>query len=218
MKFGSILTLSLTAFIMAPVAAQQEARQPEALQEQAYPDDVKVNIVERFGEDACPESTADEIVVCTVYDEGDRYRIPKLLRNDPNDPANQSWNERATSLRTLGAEGTNSCTPVGAGGFAGCLNELIGNAYAERENAPNVQAGQLIEEERKKRLGLIDAEAEDVERRIVEFEKARAEKEAAEAAAAQKQNEEDAILNEKLPELIPPEQTPSPDDQAADEG
>lgn len=203
MKFGSILALSLVA--SAPLAAQQAAQQPGTDQEQALPEDVKVNIVERFGKDSCPESTAEEIVVCTIYDENDRYRIPKLLRNNPNDPANQSWTNRAVSLRTLGDGGTNTCSPIGPGGFAGCLNQLIQNATAQRENAPSVAAGELIAEERKKRLSLIDAEAEDVERRIVEIEKARAEKDAQEAAAANAQQEEDAILDDRLPELIAPD-------------
>lgn len=186
MKFGSFLAINISAIALAlPAYAQQEARQPDTEQEIAFPEDVRVKLVDRFGDDACPESTEDEIVVCSIYNEGDRYRIPQILRNDPNDPANQSWTERAVSIRTLGASGINSCSPSGAGGFAGCTQSLIDAAYAERQNAPNVEAGRLIAEERQKRLELIDAEAEDVERRVLEIEKARAEKEAAEIAAAQ---------------------------------
>lgn len=209
MKFGSILVLNITAIALAlPAHAQQEARQPDVSQDIAYPDDTKVNLIPVYGDDPCPESTADEIVVCPVFDEGDRYRIPVNLRNDPNDPANQSWTERAVSIRTLGASGTNSCSPSGAGGFTGCTQSLIDAAYAERRNAPNVEAGRLISEERRKRLELIDAEAEDVERRIVELEKARADKEAAEIAAAQAAAEAtldpqlEAEPEEELPEII----------------
>ncbi len=210
MKFGSFLTLNIAVIALTlPAYAQQEAQQPEAEQEIAFPEDVKVKLVDRFGEDPCPESTEDEIVVCSIYVEGDRYRIPQILRNDPNDPANQSWTQRAVSIRTLGASGTNSCSPSGAGGFTGCTQSLIDAAYAERRNAPNVEAGRLIAEERQKRLGLIDAEAEDVERRVVEIEKARAEKEAAEIAAAQAAAEAaldpelKAETEEALPEIIP---------------
>ncbi len=210
MKLGSFIVWNVASIaLVMPVYAQQEARQPDAEQEIAYPDDVKVKLVDRFGEDPCPKSTEDEIVVCSIYDEGDRYRIPAALRNDPNDPANQSWTERAIALRTLGASGVNSCSPSGVGGFTGCTQSLIDAAYAERRNAPNVEAGRIIAEERKERLELIDAEAEDVERRILEFEKARADKEAAEIAAAQaaaeasldpelkKESEDD------LPEIVP---------------
>lgn len=200
MKLRSILVLNILAVAMVSpsmVSAQQEAVQPAAQQETAFPEEAKVVLVDVFGEDPCPKSSPDEIVVCSVYSEGDRYRIPQILRNDPNDPANQSWSERAISLRTLGASGTNSCSPSGAGGFAGCTSELIAAAYEERQNAPNVEAGRLISEERQKRLDLIDGEAEDVERRIVEFEKARAEKEAAEAAA-QSAGEAAAVLDPKL--------------------
>lgn len=206
MKFGSFLAINISAIALAmPAYAQQEARQPDAEQEIAFPEDVRVKLVDRFGDDACPESTEDEIVVCSIYNEGDRYRIPQILRNDPNDPANQSWTERAVSVRTLGASGINSCSPSGAGGFAGCTQSLIDAAYAERQNAPNVEAGRLIAEERQNRLELIDAEAEDVERRILELEKARAEKEAAEIAAAQAAAE--ATLDPKL-ETEPEEELP----------
>lgn len=209
MKLGSFLALNIAAIALAmPAYSQQEARQPDLDQEIAYPEEAKVNLVSVYGDDPCPESGTDEIVVCAVFDEGDRYRIPQILRNDPNDPANQSWTERAVSIRTLGASGINSCSPSGAGGFAGCTQSLIDAAYAERRNAPNNEAGRLIAEERKKRLGLIDDEAEDVERRIVEIEKARAEKEAAEIAAAQAAAEAtldpklEAEPEEGLPEII----------------
>lgn len=195
MKFGSILALNIAAITMIAgpmVSAQQEARQPDAQEETAFPEEAKVNLVDVFGDDPCPRSSADEIVVCSVYSEGDRYRIPQILRNDPNDPANQSWTQRAVAVRTLGASGINSCSPSGAGGFAGCTQSLIDAAFAERRNAPNVEAGRLISEERQKRLDLIDGEAEAVERRIVAFEQARAEKEAAEIEAA---NAEEAQLS-----------------------
>ncbi len=187
MKFGSKFALNIAAATMivgAPtVYAQQEAQQPDAEPEINYPDDAKVNLLYVFGDDPCPESTGDVINVCGELPESERYRVPKILRNNPNDPANQSWTDRAVSLRTVGDSGTNSCSTSGAGGFTGCTQELIDNAVAVRKNRQSVQFGKLIEEERQKRLDLIDGEAEDVERRIVEFEKARAEKEAAEAAA-----------------------------------
>ena len=207
-----ILTLKIAAIglILSPVAmAQQEAAQPAPEAELAFPEDVKVNIVDRFGDDECPQSTADEIVVCKVYDESERYRIPSILRNDPNDPDNQSWTGRAFTLRSLGASGTNSCSPGGAGGFTGCTQQLIDQAVAERKGAQSEEYGRLIAEERKKRLELIDAEAEDVERRVLEFEKARAQKEAAEAAAAADATltvgDESNAPTGELPELIVPE-------------
>ncbi len=44
-----------------------------------------------YGDDACPPSTDDTIVVCARKPEGERYRIPEVLRGDPNDPKNQAW-------------------------------------------------------------------------------------------------------------------------------
>src|SRR5215204_1502549 len=50
----------------------------------------KVTVVEVFGNDPCPQSTADEIVVCERRAEDDRFRIPQALRGS-NSPANESW-------------------------------------------------------------------------------------------------------------------------------
>ena len=41
----------------------------------------RVNQLVIYGDDACPQSSAEEIVVCARKDEGDRYRIPETLRS-----------------------------------------------------------------------------------------------------------------------------------------
>lgn len=84
-----------------------------------------------YGSDPCPRSQGDEIVVCARQPESERYRVPKQLR-DAKKAGIQSWGERAESLEYVGASGTASCSPAGAGGWTGCQNQLLAQARAER--------------------------------------------------------------------------------------
>ncbi len=86
-----------------------------------------------FGTDPCPRSTDDEIVVCARKPEAERYRIPERLREGGSLQSRQSWAARARSFETVGATGINSCSPVGPGGYTGCLQQLIGDNFEERE-------------------------------------------------------------------------------------
>lgn len=158
------MTLSVPAFAQDAPATQ--------------PGDEKINQLIVYGDDKCPESAGDEIVVCARMDEADRYRIPSNLRGDPNDPRNQAMSERIKAYEYVGASGTMSCSPSGAGGFTGCGLKEIDRAYAEKAQDPGITFGRLIAAERAKRLAGIDAEAAEVDKRVEEFEKGRAEREA----------------------------------------
>lgn len=142
------------------------------------PSDEKINQLIVYGDDECPQSTGDEIVVCARMNEADRYRIPPSLRSDPNSPQNQAWLNRVQAYEYVGASGTLSCSPSGAGGFTGCGLKEIDRAYAEKAQDPGITFGRLIAAERTKRMAGIDAEAAAVEERVKEFEKGRAEREA----------------------------------------
>ncbi|GAA0477184.1 hypothetical protein GCM10009096_18820 [Parasphingorhabdus litoris] len=142
----------------------------------------RVNQLVIYGDDPCPQSTDGEIVVCARKDESERYRIPETLRADPNNPKNDAWAERVRSYEYVGKSGTQSCSPTGAGGFTGCTQRLLTQAYAEKAQDDTVNWGRLIEEERQKRLARIDEEAEAVEERLREIE---AQREAREAGAAE---------------------------------
>lgn len=154
--------------------------------------DPKINTVIIFGDDECPQSTDEQINVCAILVEGDRYRIPPALRSDPNDPKNESWTNRVIGYKYLGADGAMSCSASGASGFTGCGLKEIDRAYAEKEKDPGLAFGRMIADERRKRLAGIDAEAEEVERRVVQFEKERAEKEEREANGGQPVEDEGA--------------------------
>jgi len=132
----------------APAAAQTPAADP------------KISTMIIYGDDACPPSTDDTIVVCARKPEGERYRIPEALRGDPNDPTNQAWATRATALEYAGRSGIGSCSTVGPGGASGCFNQIVRQARAERGADPSVNWNALVEEARQERLGKIDAQAE----------------------------------------------------------
>jgi len=136
----------------APAAAQAPAASPAA--------EPKISTMIIYGDDACPPSTDDTIVVCARKPEKERYRIPEALRGNPNDPTNQAWATRATALEYAGRSGIGSCSPVGPGGASGCFNQIVRQARAERSGDPSVNWNALVEEARRERLGKIDAQAE----------------------------------------------------------
>ena len=84
-----------------------------------------------YGNDPCPRSTDDEVVVCARKPESERYRIPEKLRQGGSLQSRQAWAERAKSLEYVGRTGIQSCSPVGPGGHTGCMEQLIGAAKAE---------------------------------------------------------------------------------------
>jgi hypothetical protein len=139
-------------------AAFPAAAQPPAIE------DVRINQLIVYGNDPCPRSSEEEIIVCARRPESDRFRIPENLRSDPNDPANRTWTDRAIELSYVGRTGIGSCSPVGAGGMIGCFNQLVNQARAERAGRDEVNWNRLIEQARQERLGRIDAEAEAEER------------------------------------------------------
>lgn len=162
---------------------------PAAAQDQAGD---RVNQLVIYGDDPCPQSSENEIVVCARKDEDERYRIPETLRSNPNDAKNDSWAARAQSFEYVGKSGTQSCSPQGLGGFTGCTQKLLQQAYAEKGQDDTVNWGRLIEEEREKRLSRIDSEAEAVEERLREIEAQREAREIAAEAARQRLEEQDA--------------------------
>lgn len=118
-----LITLSATAVagvslavLPAPALAQQ--------------DNVAEIVV--YGSDPCPRSTDDQVVVCARRPEGERYRIPEKLRPSGTRQQTESWANKARVIETVGATGTNSCSPVGPGGYTGCLSRVIREARDQR--------------------------------------------------------------------------------------
>jgi hypothetical protein len=93
----------------------------------------KVSEIIVYGTDPCPRSTEDEVVVCARKPEADRYRIPERYRQSGTRQQRESWANRATAFETYGRTGINSCSPVGPAGFTGCTQQLINQAFKERQ-------------------------------------------------------------------------------------
>lgn len=131
----------------------------------------RVNQLIVYGDDPCPAPAAEgEITVCARKAEQERYRIPEALR-ETHSPANDAWNNKVIAYETIGARGTLSCSPVGAGGSLGCTKKLIDEAYAEKRGASDIRFSQLIADERAKRLSTIDADAAETQKRVEDIEK-----------------------------------------------
>jgi len=111
----------IAALLLTPGAAfAQQATQDQQAATGQPPK--RVRQVTLTGDQKCPESTAEEVVVCGRDDEP--YRIPKGLRDNKPIPAqNQSWVNRAATMDQVGrvAGGIpDTCSPVGTGGQSGC--------------------------------------------------------------------------------------------------
>ena len=93
----------MKALLIAAAGAACSRPRPAAAQDRGRrAAEPKINQLIVYGDDPCPPSTDDEIIVCARKPESDRYRIPENLRGDPNDPANQAWANRATELEYVG--------------------------------------------------------------------------------------------------------------------
>ena len=106
--------------LAAPAAAQSSDRVSEIIV---------------YGNDPCPRSTDDEVVVCARKPETERYRIPEKFRPSGPRQTREAWANKARALETVGSTGINSCSPVGPGGFTGCLTQVIKQARAESDEA-----------------------------------------------------------------------------------
>lgn len=131
----------------------------------------KVNMVIAYGEDECPQPVGDEIIICEILVEAERFRIPSNLRISDS-PDNKSWAERVESLKFIGEFGTHSCSPTGAGGLTGCTQKIIDAAFAEKRGSSSVRFAQLIAAAREERLSTIDADAAEQQARVEKLENA----------------------------------------------
>lgn len=172
------VTAAFLALAASPLPAQEAAGD-------------KVRMVIVYGEDAAPTPQGDEIVVVARMPEADRFRIPENLRFSDN-PANQAWINRVEKLEFVGSSGTLSCSATGIGGATGCTQEMIRNAYADKNASPSVRFGELIAAARAERLSTLDATAVEEQARVEAIEKEymeRHERESAGKAAALPQPE-----------------------------
>lgn len=89
-----------------------------------------------YGDDACPQTNDEEIIVCARRPESDRYRIPKKLREKPLDVSGDggSWTTHNEALEAnTRFTRPNSCSAVGTGGQTGCLAAFLHQYYLEKQ-------------------------------------------------------------------------------------
>ena len=128
MRTALPISLAL-AFFAAPALAQQNADGSAAGQPPQ-----RVRSILLTGDQQCPKSEGDEIIVCSRNDEP--YRIPEQFRNDgPIAAKNQAWGNRVAEIDQVSrvAGGLpNTCSPVGTGGQTGCSTLWLRQWSAER--------------------------------------------------------------------------------------
>lgn len=185
------LAFASLALLGAPTASAQEAGE-------------KVNQLIVYGDDPCPVSQGDEITVCARKSESERFRIPAPLRESGNLQKNEAWNNKVLAYETVGRTGTQSCSPVGAGGWTGCSNKLIANAYAEKRESSDVRFGELIQAEREKRLSTIDKEASETQSRVEQAEREYEARQRAQTGDVTGADETSASPPASLPTTRPP--------------
>lgn len=130
MKLGGPLA---TIIVLAGLAAA-----PAAAQDSGKSTGQRLAEIVVFGNDPCPRSTDDEVVVCTRIPESYRYRMPEAYRPSGTFQQRQSWANKARSIERVGRTGIQSCSPVGPAGYTGCMEQMINSA---REETREAQAG-----------------------------------------------------------------------------
>jgi len=81
-----------------------------------------------YGNDPCPRSTESQIVVCNHAPESQRYRLPPSQNPQGTRQQRESWARKSQQLMSVGNTGTMQCSPVGPGGYTGCLTQEINQA------------------------------------------------------------------------------------------
>jgi hypothetical protein len=111
------------------------AATPALAQDEPAASSTRESQIEVYGQDACPPSTDDEIVVCHRRPEEERYRIPAPLRHSSQRPE-QGWGARAQTMDDVSRQVLpNSCSVIGSYGQTGCQQAFIRQWYDSRRAA-----------------------------------------------------------------------------------
>jgi len=83
--------------------------------------DIGAEVTREVSRQECRAIDSDEIIVCGRRTPDQRYRLPD--RNGPFDPSGDTESVMRERERWAegGETGTNSCGPVGPGGWTGCM-------------------------------------------------------------------------------------------------
>ena len=92
-----------------------------------------------YGNDPCPREN-----ICIRAPESQRYRLPKSQNPQGTRQQRQSWARKSKQLMTVGNTGAGTCSPVGPGGYTGCMVQEINQARQDakeqqQQNSPPQQ-------------------------------------------------------------------------------
>ena len=122
---------TITMRHVIPVLFALAAASPAMAQPSAEPPEREANVVV-YGDDPCPPSAGDEIVVCARRPDDERYRIPEELRQS-SDPPELGGISRVEALEESQRDTRpGSCSVVGSFGHTGCTQQIIRDWYADR--------------------------------------------------------------------------------------
>lgn len=115
----------------------------------------------------CPKDTSDTLASCIVVTGESPYRVPATLRPGPPTRRDETAAEQALILlRPVSGQG--SCSASGAGAVYGCSGLAYTDWKTARAKGTGAYYAGLIAQARAKRLGLIDAEAQDEQAAVEE--------------------------------------------------
>jgi hypothetical protein len=101
-------------------------------------------VVDVYGDEKCPSSNGQQIVVCRHHDIQEKYRIPKDLRDSELAPQAAGGNTNALSaVNTTGGTGVQiqSCNAIGSGVNAGCTKSQLDNWKAQQRAQKQQEQG-----------------------------------------------------------------------------
>lgn len=119
-----LFTAATLALMASPAAAQTTGGSPAG-------GGSKIAEIIVYGNDPCPRSTDDEVVVCARKPESERYRIPERLRMGGARQSREAWASRARNFEIATRSGVASCDAIGPSGQNGCLQRMIDQARRE---------------------------------------------------------------------------------------
>ena len=122
----------IAALLLMSAAGPALAQPSSAPTAAAAPTTEKVNLVIVYGDDACPQSQGDDIVVCARKPEAERYRIPKKLREKPAVSGGPGWGSQVATMEQVQRNSTPmGCSAIG-GANTGCYAQRMAQWFAER--------------------------------------------------------------------------------------
>jgi hypothetical protein len=130
---GGIIIAPAPAAIAATPAVAQTTPAARDAEELIAPNGNRVIALIIYGEDPCPASAGDEIIVCARKPEAERYRIPKALRDRPKPAGGPGWASQVAEMEKAGqALLPGSCSVIGSNGATGCTQAMLKKWFAER--------------------------------------------------------------------------------------